>query len=85
MMANGHNVQLVISVADLKEFAQTLIEDARNNSTGDDERKFTPKEFAARHGVDRSTLWRWCKAGVLTPLHIGGKTFYRDSDLKVEG
>lgn len=84
MMSNGHNVQLVVSVADLKEFALSLIEDAKCISTGEDERKYTPKEFAERHGVDRSTLWRWCKAGILTPIHIGGKTFYRDSDLKVE-
>lgn len=85
MLATDLNVQVVVNVADLKEFALSLIDEAKNIKVGVDEPKFTPKEFAERHGVDRSTLWRWCKAGVLTPIHIGGKTFYRDSDLKIIG
>lgn len=30
---------------------------------------------------DPSTLWRWEKAGYLTPVRIGGKVFYRRSDI----
>ena len=32
-------------------------------------------------GVDPSTLWRWEKAGYLTPVKIGVKVFYRRSDI----
>ena len=84
LLSINPNVQLVVSAADLKEFALSLIEEAKIIEEEKPEPMFTPKEFAARHGVDKSTLWRWCKAGVLTPLHIGGKTFYRDSCLKIQ-
>lgn len=84
MLSTNANVQVVVNVADLKEFALSLIDEAKNIEEVKPEPMFTPKEFAARHGVDKSTLWRWCKCGVLTPLHIGGKTFYRDSCLKIQ-
>jgi hypothetical protein len=32
--------------------------------------------------VDKSTLWRWAKAGYLNPVEIGGKRRYRMSDIK---
>jgi hypothetical protein len=84
LLCTNANVQVVVNVADLKEFALSLIDEAKNIEEVKPEPMFTPKEFAARHGVDKSTLWRWCKCGVLTPLHIGGKTFYRDSCLKIQ-
>lgn len=31
-------------------------------------------------GVDRSTLWRWEKMGVVRPYRIGKRIFYRESD-----
>jgi predicted DNA-binding transcriptional regulator AlpA len=33
-------------------------------------------------GVNKSTLWRWGKAGYLKPVEIGGKRRYRMSDVK---
>ena len=41
------------------------------------------KEEARRMlgGPDPSTLWRWEKAGYLTPVKIGVKVFYRQSDI----
>lgn len=84
LLSTNTNVQVVVNVADLKEFAMELIEEAKNIEEVKPEPMFTPKEFAERHGVDKSTLWRWCKCGVLTPLHIGGKTFYRDSCLRID-
>ena len=30
---------------------------------------------------DPSTLWRWEKVGYLKPVRIGGKVFYRRSDI----
>lgn len=32
--------------------------------------------------VDKSTLWRWAKAGYLVPIKIGTKTRYRKSDIE---
>lgn len=77
------NIQVVVTLADLKEFALSLISETRCTNVQQDEPMYTPAEFAKRHKVDRSTLWRWRKAGILKPIHIGGKTYYKDSDLQL--
>lgn len=33
-------------------------------------------------GVDKSTLWRWAKRGILVPIEVGGKRRYRMSDVR---
>lgn len=32
--------------------------------------------------VDKTTLWRWAKRGLLVPVEIGGKRRYRMSDVR---
>ena len=32
--------------------------------------------------VNKTTLWRWAKAGYLVPIEIGGKRRYKMSDIK---
>lgn len=32
--------------------------------------------------VDKSTLWRWAKRGLLVPIEIGGKRRYKMSDVR---
>ena len=72
---------LLVTPTDLKEFALTVIDEYKAQIP-QDEKKYTPKEFAARHGVRPETLWRWCQAGILKKTVIGGKVYYKDSDLK---
>lgn len=52
----------------------------RERQAGD---RLVPKEEARGllGGPDPSTLWRWEKAGYLSPVRIGGKVFYRRSDI----
>ena len=83
-MAAGQNIQLVVTIADLKEFALSLMSETRCTDVQQSEPMYTPAEFAKLHKVDRSTLWRWCQAGILKPIHIGGKTYYRESDSQTE-
>lgn len=71
---------LVVSPADLKEFALTIMEEVKNTPMMD-EHLYSPKEFAEKHGVDVSTLWRWRKMGILRATKVGGKLWYKDSDL----
>ncbi len=33
-------------------------------------------------GIDKSTLWRWAKRGILVPIEVGGKRRYRMSDVR---
>lgn len=69
---------LIVSPRDLREFAISVVEEM---SRVQEEPKFTAAEFAQRHKVDKSTIYRWRKAGILKPIIIGGKRYYRDSDL----
>ena len=89
MKVNNTNVQYVISRADLMAFAEELIKGARNKHEApavkkEEEPIYTAGEFAKKYGVNLSTLWRWRKAGIITPMHIGGRVYYRDSDVHKE-
>lgn len=86
IIKSGANVQVVVNVLDLKELFlqwQAELTEQRNASAQTTEQLFSPKEFAQRHNVTTTTLWRWCKAGILTPTKTGGKTYYKESNLKV--
>ena len=76
------NVQIVTTAADLKEFALAILAEVQNGSNKEEETLYTPSEFAARHRVSKPTLWRWCKAGILTPTRMGGKVYYKESSLR---
>lgn len=77
------SVQVVVTPADLREFALAIIAEFREDSKKE-EQLFTPDEFAARHHVTKGTLWRWEKSGILHPIRHGRKVFYKDSDLTVK-
>ena len=74
------NVQLVISAADLKEFALELLAEREKSSTKSD-KYLTIAETSEKYGVSQSTLWRWSKMGYLPKHKLGGKSFYRVSDI----
>lgn len=80
IMNAGTNVQIVVGLADLKEFAQTLLserEQEKKASGPASEIYLTQDEAAARLKVDKSTLWRWDKSGYLRKCRVGGKVRYR--------
>ena len=80
-LKQGNNVMLVVSSADLKEFALDVISEYEKNKS-DTDKMYTADEFAEKHGVTKQTLWRWCREGLLKSRKVGGKVFYRESDLK---
>lgn len=90
MDINTNNVQYVITRDDLMEFAKELIKGASSMQHAvpavkkEEEPIYTAGEFARKYGVNLSTLWRWRKAGIITPIHIGGRVYYRDSDVSKE-
>lgn len=81
-LLNGQTI-LMVTPGDLKEFALAVADEV-SNSKLEDQRLFTPEEFAKRHSVNVSTLWRWRKAGVLKATQIGGSVFYKECDLRKE-
>ena len=80
---NGNTI-LMVTPAMLQEFAMTLIAEAVVKLRAEEEPTYSPAQFAERWQVDKSTLWRWVKEGKLKKTVIGGKVFYKDSDLKKE-
>lgn len=86
MMNTKSNVQYVISRADLMAFAEELIKASHSMQHAaptekEEEPIYTAGEFAKKYGVNLSTLWRWRKAGIVNVTRIGGRVYYRDSDL----
>ena len=88
MKVNNTNVQYVISRADLMAFAEELIKGASSmlhaapQEEKEEEPIYTAGEFAKKYGVNLSTLWRWRKAGIVKETRIGGRVYFRDSDVQ---
>lgn len=38
-------------------------------------------ETVEKYGISKPTLWRWSKAVYLPKIKLGGKCFYRESDI----
>ena len=74
------NIQLVVSAADLKEFVLELQEEREKSSTKLD-KYLTIAETAEKYGVSQSTLYRWSRLSYLPKVKLGGKSFYRESDI----
>ena len=77
------NVSVTVSVADLKEFAMLLIDEAKElgKAEREPEQWLTPKEAAELMGVSENTLWRWNASGYLKHAKLGRRPFYRLSDI----
>lgn len=77
------NTLLVISAADLKEFALELMDECTNSSkSGNRSDKYlTIAETVEKYGISKPTLWRWSKNGYLPKVKLGSKCFYRESDI----
>jgi len=88
LIENGANVTIAVGVADLKEFALSLIEQtkreaAREYAQNPDDVFYTTEQVMSMLNVDRSTLWRWKQdtKNYLVPIKIGGLDRYRKSDI----
>ncbi len=86
LLKQNENVQLVVSAADLKEFALSLIEDARAMETPQRPAKgdefLTSEEVMRIVRVKKVTLWRWAKEKYLVPVKVGKSNLYRKSDVQ---
>lgn len=82
IIQSGANTLLVVTPADLQEFALSVVNEFTKAAPRMEEKRYSRREFARRHGVTLSTLWRWEKQGLLKGIRVGQKVYYRDSDLK---
>lgn len=78
------NISVVVSVADLKEFALCVVTEAMAAKEAEkkEEKYLTPDEVAEMMGVCTNTLWRWNTQKYLCPVKVGRKSRYKLSDVK---
>ena len=74
------NIQLIVTAADLKEFALELLAE-REKSSNQSDKYLTITKTAKKYGVSESTLYRWSRLDYLPKVKLGGKSFYRESDI----
>lgn len=75
-------LQVVVNVADLKELFLDWKEESELNRKKETETLLTPDEVASKYRIFKVTLWRWAKDGLLKPVKMGRKSFYRQSDIE---
>ena len=83
LLNSDANISVVVSVADLKEFALCVVTEAMAAmEEKTEERYLTPDDVADMVGVSKNTLWRWEKEKYLIPIKVGRKSRYKLSDVK---
>lgn len=88
LIAEGANVYVTVSVADLREFFEEVVKDtAAKERAAEAERNadgvMSQTDVCKFLGVSKSTLWRWDKYGYLSPSGRMGRTpQYLKSDVE---
>ena len=75
-------LQVVVNVADLKELFLNWKEEREQNRQKEADILLTPDEVASKYRISKVTLWRWAKDGLLKPVKMGRKSFYRQTDIE---
>ena len=86
IMSQKENVLLVVSLDDLKELFNSLLDerDAERQAISEsqhNEELVSADETATILGVQRNSLWRWAKSGYLVPVKIGRTCYYKRGDI----
>lgn len=83
-MNNGESqTLLLVSVADLKEFALTVAEQAiERRGEENDDLRLSASQVCQMYDVSQPTLWRWEKTGYLVPTRVGKRRFYSLKDVQ---
>lgn len=66
LIESESNVQIVVTLSDLKEFALTIVSEAMAAKEAEkkEEKYLTPDDVADMVGVSKNTLWRWKKRNI---------------------
>lgn len=81
-ISSNSQIQLVLNKADLKELFLEWKEESELNRKKEKETLLTPDEVASKYRISKVTLWRWAKDGLLKPVKMGRKSFYRQMDIE---
>ena len=87
LLESDLNISITITIKELKEFADYLLQQSKDDierlilETKQPKEYLTPNETAKLLHVNRSTLYQWNKNGYLRVIEVGGKRLYRQSDI----
>ena len=81
-ISSNSQIQLVLNKADLKELFLEWKEESELNRKKETETLLTPDEVASKYRISKVTIWRWAKEGLIKPVKMGRKSFYRQSDIE---
>jgi transcriptional regulator with PAS, ATPase and Fis domain len=81
------DINLTVKAGELLEMVEYCVQTTRKEleeqiTDANTETYPSSDQVAKILDVDKSTLWRWRKQGVLVPIEIGGKRRYKMSDIK---
>jgi hypothetical protein len=78
------NITVAVSLADLKEYSLSLMAQSHSDTKQKENELITIEMAKKRPSISNSdaTLYRWDKSGYLPKVKIGGKIFYRLSDIE---
>ena len=85
LIKNGGNAVVMVTTADLKEFALSIVEALRSEETSrkEGEKTISQREAAEYLGKSVGTIIRWGKTGYLQPCsYVGNSPMYSVNDLK---
>ena len=68
--------------AELQSIVAEIRSDERKQIEKDEDRLLDPDAVKSMASISETTLWRWQKAGYLTPIYIGGVRRYRLSEVE---
>lgn len=80
------NITVAVKVGDLLLFAERLIEKVKRElpppQTSEEPNKLIPaKQLCEMLAIKLPTLYKWQRQGYIAPVHIGGRAYYRHSDI----
>ena len=87
LLESDLNISITITIKELKEFADYLLQQSKDDierlilETKQPKEYLTHNETAKLLHVNRSTLYQWNKNGYLRVIEVGGKRLYRQSDI----
>ena len=56
-------------------------DEAKAQFTPDTKNEYKPVAYWEKKlNVNRTTIWRWCKQGIIEPTHMGKKLFFCQAD-----
>lgn len=84
--AGESQILLLVSAADLHEFAMAVAQEAtakmQKQQEPDNDVLLTTKQTCDTFKISTATLWRWVKAGLLHPRKAGVKNLFSKAEIE---